>query len=74
MDIRTLTSTLCRLMNIEPPASSIDEVQTYLLESLNGLGIGRIKGCLAYAPDHGENVPEDTELIRHWVFPADSTE
>ena len=51
MDIRTLTPTICRLMQVEPPQFSITQVQENLLSAIKQDGIDRIEKCLIFAPD-----------------------
>ncbi|MFC1948433.1 hypothetical protein ACFLXY_11010 [Chloroflexota bacterium] len=51
MDIRTLTPTICSLMGIEPPDSSVDVVQEGLISALGRNGISGISKCLVFAPD-----------------------
>jgi hypothetical protein len=51
MDIRTLTPTICKLMKIEPPSTSIPDVQENLVETLKRSGINTVEKCLVYAPD-----------------------
>jgi len=51
MDIRTLTPTICKLMDIESPASSIDTVQEELISKLHQGGKDIIQKCLVFAPD-----------------------
>jgi hypothetical protein len=51
MDIRTLTPTICRLMNVAPPQTSIAETQENLVAAMRQDGIAKIDKCLVYAPD-----------------------
>jgi len=51
MDIRTLTPTICSLMGISPPDTSIKTIQTDLIRKLEEMGINKIEKCLVYCPD-----------------------
>ncbi len=51
MDIRTLTPTICRLMDVKPPQYSTAEVQKKLIAAMKRDGIEKIDKCLIYAPD-----------------------
>jgi HAD superfamily hydrolase (TIGR01549 family) len=51
LDIRSLTPTICYLVGIEPPKSSVDTVQTRLLKSMSKAGIDKITRCLVFSPD-----------------------
>ena len=51
MDIRTLTPTVCRMMDVKPPQYSTAEVQENLIAAMKRAGIEKIEKCLIYAPD-----------------------
>jgi hypothetical protein len=51
LDIRSLTPTVCRLMDIEPPHSSITNTQENLIAAMKRDGITKVAKCLVYAPD-----------------------
>jgi hypothetical protein len=51
MDIRSLTPTICRLMGLNLPLSSLSDVQNGLVEAVKKRGIDAITRCLVFAPD-----------------------
>jgi predicted AlkP superfamily phosphohydrolase/phosphomutase len=51
MDIRSLTPTICHLMGLDLPYSSIADIQQGLIDIVKRNGIDTIKKCLVFMPD-----------------------
>jgi hypothetical protein len=49
--VTAITPTICRLMDIAPPANACDPPIVEVIDAANAAGIARIDRCLVYAPD-----------------------